>query len=272
MENRLNDYLKYLKTPLEIVEKYKNQIQPGWSFMDSELRQVSHKYPKLENVNYEQRKNINSWTDSEFEDSEENQNIFEQEIANDYEYHNKDIKRDKTNIKENKLCYMSLSAERKLNSNQDSDTSEDGNKGDWLDTKYLRNARCRDDYDGAVTAEVMEHAAAYFEILLEYSKSETNDILNVFFFFKHICSDCKVCHVKAGKIIGDCRAARNSLERNESSIIWLEMNFLMHEFIKSNSIPLHIVDQYRINGPIRSSPLHKLKWSENGYWSVKDGV
>jgi hypothetical protein len=167
---------------------------------------------------------------------------------------------------------MTLSAERKLNSNQDSDTSEDGNKGDWLDTKYLRNARCRDDYDGAVTAEVMEHAAAYFEILLEYSKSETNDILNVFFFFNHICSDCKVCHVKAGKIIGDCRAARNSLERNESAIIRLEMNFLMHEFIKNNSIPSHIVDQYCINGPIRSSPLHKLKWSENGYWSVKDGV
>ncbi len=297
MNNRLDGHLRYYEIPSEVIEKYKIQLQPGWSLTDSEFRCASYKYPELKNFSigrwgiykgepdtentvkeelrqkFEQFGNIKDCTDPELDDTGDDPVIVDEGDEKDMENENNDDKEDKMNDKESKFCFMTLSAEKTLNSGlKNNATIVNSDKWNWLDTHYLRNAKYSNDDDGVDINEAMEDAVVHFESLLEYSKLETNDILNVFYYFDHICRDCKVCHTKAGKIIGDCREARNTFKSNRSSIEWREMNFLMHEFVKNSSIPLHIVEQYRNNGPIRGSQLYKLKWSENGYWSSKGGV
>jgi hypothetical protein len=47
LDNRLGDHLKRHEIPSGVIEKYKNQLQPGWSLTDSEFRRTSYKYTEL---------------------------------------------------------------------------------------------------------------------------------------------------------------------------------------------------------------------------------
>ncbi len=143
----------------------------------------------------------------------------------------------------------------------------------WLKTPYLRNAGYGDNEGDAEINEIMEDTTYKFDSLLILAEEETKDILNAFYYFDHLCRDCNICHTNNGRLLGDCNRAKNlQYRRDKPYREWCGMNYLMHEFIKNSSIPLHIVEQYRKRGPIRDSPLYKLKWTENGEYLSKGSL
>jgi transposase InsO family protein len=144
---------------------------------------------------------------------------------------------------------------------------------EWLETPYRKIARYGDDNDGSDITEVMDSAIYNFDSLLFLAEQETNDILNVFYYFDHLCRECNICHVNNGHVLGDCRRAKRLHYRNDKPLrIWRDMNHLMHEFIKNSTIPMNVVEEYRRTGPIQNSPLYKLKWTEKGEYFSKGGL
>jgi hypothetical protein len=142
---------------------------------------------------------------------------------------------------------------------------------DWLETPYLQNEGHNGD-DTEIN-EITEDATFKFDSLLSLAEQNTKDILNAFCYFDHLCKECNICHIDNGRFHGDCHRAKNLRYRRDGPYReWRKMNFLMHEFIKNSSIPLHVIEQYKKRGPIRDSPLYKLKWAENGEYFPNRGL
>jgi hypothetical protein len=143
----------------------------------------------------------------------------------------------------------------------------------WLETSYLKNAGYGGNGDEDEINEITEDAMYKFGLLLSLAEEDTKDILNVFCYFDHLCRECNLCHTNNGRFRGDCHRAKNlRFRRDKSYREWREMNYLIHEFIKNSSIPLHVVENYRKRGPVIDSPLYKPKWIENGEYFPKSGL
>jgi hypothetical protein len=143
----------------------------------------------------------------------------------------------------------------------------------WLETSYLKNAGYGGNGDEDEINEITEDAMYKFGLLLSLAEEDTKDILNVFCYFDHLCRECNLCHTNNGRFRGDCHRAKNlRFRRDKSYREWREMNYLIHEFIKNSSIPLHVVENYRKRGPVIDSPLYKLKWTENGEYFPKSSL
>jgi hypothetical protein len=143
----------------------------------------------------------------------------------------------------------------------------------WLETSYLKNAGYGGNGDEDEINEITEDTVCKFGLLLSLAEEDTKDILNVFCYFDHLCRECNICHTSNGRFRGDCHCAKNlQYRRDKPYREWREMNYLMHEFIKNSSIPLHVVENYRRRGPVRDSPLYKLRWTEKGEYVPKSGL